>query len=298
MAYFGIPKSETVLTRLSYVIEPLELYGPIISSASWSDWPRHRKALAAPFNENIMRFVWTETLDQARQMLQLWVGMAESGISSVAEDMRTLSLNVLAATGFRRSYKFRGFSQPGTDETRSNRDALQTVLDNAILLMIFPPRMFSLPWLPRSWARIGKAAADFKQYLVQVLDEEIYLLDQGKGNTGGLMSSLVQALNTRKKQEAAVTSSNMDQTPSKGLSVEEIFGNMFLINFAGHDTTANTLAFSMILLAANPEIQDWVAEELQEVIKNPESETWDYNVLFPQLRRCRAVLVCIPLPQE
>lgn len=52
-------------------------------------------------NENIMRFVWDESLDQAREMLQSWTSGAEPGITrSVAEDTRMLSLNILAATGF------------------------------------------------------------------------------------------------------------------------------------------------------------------------------------------------------
>jgi cytochrome P450 len=240
-----------------------------------------------------MGFVWNESLGQAREMLQSWTSCAEPGIPSVAKDTRTLSLNVLAATGFRRSYKFRGSSQQGTDEARTYRDALQTVLDNAIFLMLAPPRLLSFPLLPRSWARIGKAAADFKQYMMHMLDEETSLLERGQTGTGSLMTSFVRALDTHQKEEATVKSS-ADQSPSKGLTVDEIFGNIFVINFAGHDTTANTLAFSMILLAANPEVQDWVAEELQEVTKNGDSERWDYSVLFPELKRCRAVLVSIP----
>jgi cytochrome P450 len=78
---------------------------------------------------------------------------------------------------------------------------------------------------------------------------------------------------------------------TRGLSVDEIFGNIFVINFAGHDTTANTLAFTMILLAANPEVQDWVREEVRRVTKAMDVADWDYERLFPQLTRCRAVLV-------
>jgi cytochrome P450 len=240
-----------------------------------------------------MGFVWNESLSQAREMLQSWTSSAEPGIPSVAKDTRTLSLNVLAATGFRRSYKFRSSGQQGTDEARTYRDALQTVLDNAIFLMLVPPRLLLFPFLPRSWARIGKAAADFKQYMMHMLDEETSLLERGKTGTGSLMTSFVRALDTHQKEEATVKSS-ADQSPSKGLTVDEIFGNIFVINFAGHDTTANTLAFSMLLLAANPEVQDWVAEELQEVAKDGDSERWDYSVLFPELKRCRAVLVSIP----
>jgi len=243
-----------------------------------------------PFNENIMRFVWSESLNQAREMLQSWTSGADPGRLSVAKDTRTLSLNVLAATGFRRSYKFRSSRQPETDEVRTYRDALQTVLNNAILLMLLPPRLLQLPLLPRSWAQIGKAAADFKQYMMHMLDEEMSLLNQGKMGTGSLMTSFVRALNTHRTEEATGTS-NANPSPSKGLTVDEIFGNIFVINFAGHDTTANTLAFSMLLLAANPEVQDWVSEEVREITGNGDSEKWDYTELFSDLKRCQAVLV-------
>lgn len=239
-----------------------------------------------------MTFVWEESINQAREMLQSWTSSAEPQAPSFAKDTRTLSLNVLAATGFRRSYKFRSSSQPGTDEARTYRDALQTVLDNAIFLMLMPRRLLFFPLRPKSWAQIGKAATDFKQYMIHMLDEETSLLNKGKTGTGSLMTSFVRALDTRQKGEADPKSST-HQTPSKGLSVDEIFGNIFVINFAGHDTTANTLAFSMLLLAANPEVQDWVAEELQEITTDHEEKKWDYGVLFPELKRCRAVLVCI-----
>ncbi len=80
--------------------------------------------------------------------------------------------------------------------------------------------------------------------------------------------------------------------------MSEILGNIFVINFAGHDTTANTLAFGMLLLAAHPEVQDWVAEEVQEIIKDGTSEIWDYDALFPRLKRCQAVLVSCSLSQR
>jgi len=266
------------------------VYGPCISTASWTDWPRHRKAIAAPFNESIMNFVWKESLKQTREMLQSWMISAEAGISSVAKDTRTLSLNVLAATGFNQSFEFRSSSQKAIDNASTYRDALQTVLDNVLLLMLMPPWLLRLPAMPRSWTRLGKAATEFKQYMVHMLDEETSLMDRGEKGTGSLMTSFVRALGTHQKEEA-IAKINEDQQ-SKGLTVDEIFGNIFVINFAGHDTTANTLAFSMLLLAANPEVQDWVGEEVREITVNDRSENWDYTQVFSDLKRCRAVLVC------
>jgi cytochrome P450 len=41
----------------------------------------------------------------------------------------------------------------------------------------------------------------------------------------------------------------------KGLTEEEIYGNIFVYNFAGHDTTATTLNWALYLLAAFPEVK-------------------------------------------
>lgn len=76
-----------------------------------------------------------------------------------------------------------------------------------------------------------------------------------------------------------------------GLTESEIFGNSFEFNSAGHDTTANTLSYCVLLLAAHPTYQDWIAEELQHVLNDDDSETWDYDETFPKLKRCLAILV-------
>ncbi|KAM0129220.1 hypothetical protein ACHAP3_007953 [Botrytis cinerea] len=155
-------------------------------------------------------------------MLKMWTQTSTPREISTAKDTRTLPLNVLAATGFRKSYKFRSSSEAGHDEAGSYRDALQTVLDNAILIR-----------------RVGRAAADFKKYMENVLDEESSSLKEGKAGNGTLMASLVRALGAHQKEEIA-SSRQTAQSPSKGLTVDEIFGDIFVINFAGHDTTANT----------------------------------------------------------
>ncbi|KAF2870624.1 cytochrome P450 [Massariosphaeria phaeospora] len=286
--------NHAIFTRRGDFVRPyhtyqlLEVYGPCISTADNANWARHRKVLAAPFNENIMNFVWNESLRQTRQMIEYWTTSesTRSFIPSVAQDTRTLSLNVLAATGFRRSVDFQG-SSSGAVETEagtfSYRDALQIVLDNVILLMVVPPRYLTNSWLPKSLLRLGKAAADFKMHMVRMLDEETSSLNRGEKGAGGIMTSFVRALDAHNKDDGS--------RGPKGMSVEEIFGNIFVINFAGHDTTANTLAFTMLLLAAFPEVQEWVAEEVRVVTANLDNEQWEYATLFPELKRCRAVLL-------
>jgi cytochrome P450 len=123
--------------------------------------------------------------------------------------------------------------------------------------------------------------------MVEMLEEETAALIQGKPGSGGIMASLVRAADTYSHEFTA--ESDMEAV-KRGLSVDEIFGNLFVINFAGHDTTANTLAFGMLLLAAHLELQAWLAEEIAIVTRGSLVETLDYKELFPQLKRCRTTM--------
>jgi hypothetical protein len=237
-----------------------------------------------------MKFVWTESLEQTRQMLASWTTpeLSAGGFNSVGKDTRTLSLNVLAATGFRRSFSFRSSSEKSADIdlASSYREALSIVLDNVILLLLIPYRYLQLSFLPTSLQRIGKAAAEYKEHMERMLDEETAAFKQGKVGADSIMTSFVRALNSYE--------SKYDESgKTQGLSKDEIFGDIFAINFAGHDTTANTLAFTMFLLAIEPELQEWVAEEVRQVAEDVEE--WDYVRMFPRLLRCRVILVCLIL---
>ncbi|KAK7978719.1 cytochrome P450 monooxygenase [Apiospora saccharicola] len=264
----------------------LELYGPCISSASWEEWPRHRKPVATPFNESLMKPVWDESLRQAKGMLASWTEKSEGGscgIPSYQADTRMLSLNVLAAIGFGSHYDFRGSDEPAAvgDEVGNYRDSLMTVLDNIILLMLVPFHV--LTKLPGRYARIGNAGIAFKRHLVKLLDDETAALNEGRPSSGAIMPSFARAAERYHREHPS--GDGKTAAKARGLSAEEIFGNLFVINFAGHDSTANTSAFAVLLLAAHPDIQAWVAEEVGHATKGYAAgaiEDWDYKTLYPR----------------
>ncbi|KAJ5280848.1 cytochrome P450 [Penicillium angulare] len=266
----------------------LEVYGPCISTADQDNWARHRKVVATPFNESAMSSVWDESIKQSEQMVEAWTSPGHGYIKSAAQDTRTVSLNVLAATGFRKSYPFQSANDPqkaNIDNTASYRDNLQIVLDNIIMLLVVPRKILTLPFAPNSWHKVAEASAGFQNYMAQMLDEETKAMNENKAGSGSMVTSFVRAMDLNQKTNAqakAISSS------SKGLTVEEIFGNMFAVNFAGHDTTANTLSFVMILLSAYPEVQGWVSEELQQL--TPEEMLGQYTNTFSKLHRCQALM--------
>ncbi|KAL5375432.1 hypothetical protein DPSP01_011239 [Paraphaeosphaeria sporulosa] len=207
------PDVESLFDR-GQMYKLLEVYEPCISTASAADWPRHRNTLAAPFNETAMGVVWSESLQQTEQMVEAWSSPSSGGITSVAKDIRILSLKVLAAIGFRRSFSFRQADDSvGIREgvVHSYRDALQIVLENLILLMLIPSRHLVYPWLPASLRRIGNAALDFKKHMVKMFDEENTSMNRGDKGSGSLMTSFIRALDVWNK--------GVESNVSQGLSV-------------------------------------------------------------------------------
>lgn len=65
--------------------------------------------IASCFNEPNNEIVWSESLSLARDMLKYWV--KKPSISSSADDLRTLSLHVLAGAGFGKSFEFEGHDE-------------------------------------------------------------------------------------------------------------------------------------------------------------------------------------------
>lgn len=73
-----------------------------------------------------------------------------------------------------------------------------------------------------------------------------------------LLSAMVSA------NEAA--KSEVGEKPVQGrpkyLTEEELWGNVFVFNLAGYETTASALSFALPYMAAYPEVQQWMMEEI------------------------------------
>lgn len=212
-------------------------------------------------------------------MLRYW--SSKPSIKTAADDLRTLSLHIMSRAGFGKSFKFQGHDEreaaAPADLSMSYKDSLQIILENCILVFALGTKFLANPWLPQKFRRIHDACTSFQNYMIQVYEEEKRAYAQGKSADRNFMTSLIRA--------------SQEETDSSlsGLTESEIYGNMFTFNFAGHDTTAHTFTFALYFLAANPEVQDWVSEEIHHVMGDREPHEWLLSD-FPLLKRCLAVM--------
>ena len=259
----------------------LDLFGSNVLTVEGAAWNRHRRITSPPFNERTSNLVWKEARRQAEEMLQGWVKHAE-GINTIESDTTILALHVLTAAGLGISYPFSGGLQtPVSGHSMTYRDALTMILLNLVLAIVTASIRLPTWILPRKVNAVREATDNFKQYMVEMLEKEKKSMELGKPESNNLMSSLIRASEANRVSEKG----------RNALTDDEIYGNLFAHNLAGHETISNTLAFAIALLAAYPEWQEWVGEEIDAVVGLDGAQLCDYENTFPQLKRCLAVMV-------
>ena len=272
------------------VYAPFDIFGRNVNSVEGEAWQRHRKITTPPFNERNSSLVWTESLQQAKEMLRVWLSKGENGTTGTADDTMLLALHVLTGAGFGMSYSFeRELTTPAAGHKMSYRDALRTLLAHVFITIMIGSAKLPSWLLPRKVAVVGEAMKEFKQYMVEMVDKERAAHTRGDAAGANLMSSLVRA------SEEADRAEEKGVQSKGGLTDAEIYGNLFIYNVAGHETTANILAYAVALLACYPQWQDWLGEEIDRVFvsETDANDAEQYSKVFPQLKRCLALMVSL-----
>ncbi len=279
----SIASRRTDFQKSEAMYKPLELFGPNLDTVEGETWQRHRRITTPPFNERNSNLVWRESTSQTEDMLRSWMSSgSERGITSTATDALTLALHVLTAAGFGKSYPFAGgLTKPSEGHSMAYKDALELILKNIMVAIVVSAIKLPAWMLPRKMFRVSEAIADFKIYMTEMVEEERRSMRNGEGDKDNLMSVLVRA----------AESSKADKKGRNSLTDDEIYGNLFIYSLAGHETTANTLAYAVALMATNKRVQDWIGEEISAVFGSDDDvDTRQYQTAFPKLRRCLALM--------
>ncbi|KAG9664695.1 putative cytochrome P450, partial [Aureobasidium melanogenum] len=130
--------------------------------------------------------------------------------------------------------------------------------------------------LPSTLKRLKLSVSEFRVYMRDLVRKET----QSSTKRANLLSALVSA------NEAA--KSEVGDKPVQGrpkyLTEEELWSNLFVFNLAGFETTASALSFALPYIAAYPETQQWMMEEVDQSY----TQDSDYTETFPKLMRCLA----------
>ena len=232
--------------------------------------------MAPNLNERIMETVWNESSDQARQMSSHLLENSAGITNGIDTSLRTVAINVIGQAGYGQSRAWT--SQPmalSAKEKLSYSDSIYLVMLNLVPAVFLSPGFLELPFMPESLQLLGKAKRDLPSDTRAMLEEERARAGQGQN----FMTMLVNFVD------------QSDETKgSQFMSNEEIQGNLFAFTGAGFETTSNTMFYAITLLAAYPQWQAWMQEELDREMPDA-SQTLDYASAYPRFLRCLAVMV-------
>jgi Cytochrome P450 len=280
-----------ITTRRNDFPKPIEMYkgvdiyGKNVVTCEGMMWRRHRKTTAPPFGEKNNRMVWQETLFQARGMMAHWSQSDESDekkssmgslLEQTSHDCMRLSLYVISRAGFDIRCEWPGQKSSDLKEgimsateipkghTMSYVDSMETLLHNMLPLFALPPQVIGKFSRIACMSLTRKGYAPFK--MLQLAHKSYYewgnymnelynrkkedIIDQKGVDADGmdLMGSMIRG-------SGQIPNTPNYGKPDVGLTREEILGNSFILFLAGHETAANSMHFSLLMLAARPSFQ-------------------------------------------
>jgi cytochrome P450 len=251
-------------------------YGQNVSSTNGEEWKRHRKITASAFNENSMHDVWDEAIKQASKLN--FAAETDRTLGRIRTTFDILAMHVLAVVGFGGDSLL---DSVPSGHHMSLMQCLGFILKHIMLTLIFNGLKAPNFLLPKVLQELKMSVAEFRLYMEEQVLRHMQVSNHNTNPTS-LLGRIVSA-NEAEKQQLQKS----EARPSY-LTESELYGNLFVFNLAGYETTASSFTFALSYLAAHPEAQDYIFEEVEKHYTS--SIDRDYSTVYPKLVRCQALM--------
>ena len=265
----------------------INIYGRNVINADGDVWRFHRRVTGPVFSERIHHAVWEESTNQAHLMMQSWLLSRDLEVDCVhipsfGDDTLRLGLNVITGAAYGCPLGWNE-SPPCASSTSLSYHASVEQLNAHLMSIFLTPRwLLRLAWRDSTWGRAWEAYTAFGGYMRGMLDRQRAHLNVGDDTEENLLTALIRA------EDVA------DEKDGRNMNAHEVMGNAFIFLFAGHETTANTLHYTFILLAQRPDIQQFLLDEVDDVYERAAQEgrrELEYELDFNRARWTFAIMV-------
>ncbi|KAI0916136.1 hypothetical protein AcW1_010008 [Taiwanofungus camphoratus] len=256
-------------------------WGMNLFVAEKETWQRHRKIISPAFNNRLYKLVWDKTMSCYFDMLshEGWSTRDTVKIPQVLKYTSKFAFLLIATCGFGLPFTWSydssgGLAPKGEDESNTMTVAEALRVETSTTLMKMAPKWaLKLPFKLAGEVAMAHEILD-KFMHAQVDQRKVEVRTQLAMNEEG--SDDIFSLLVRANEVNALS----DQSRKLTLNDEELIGNVFLLLFAGHETTAHTLSATFALLAVHQDIQEEIYRQIMDVVgpdSNPKIE--DYHKL-------------------
>ncbi|KAH6873723.1 cytochrome P450 [Coprinopsis sp. MPI-PUGE-AT-0042] len=245
----------------------------LVAAEGGEEWRRHRRVMGPAFSNDLYQLVWKKTAETYRDMCAAegWNDKKVVEVERIQKQTFQLALLVIGSCGF--GFNFTWTDPPvSADGTMSLQRALE-VLNSRQVLVLVPSWVKRLPF--KYMSEYNQANEKVTEWMaIQAASRKELVRAAGNGGASGLQDDCFTLL----------VKANESENPKFKLTDQELIGNIFLLLFAGHETTAHSFAATLAQLAVHQDVQQDVLDQILSVVG------WDREPEFEQYHSLNKVL--------
>jgi cytochrome P450 len=245
--------------QMKRALEPLLGDGLFISDGK--TWSSRRRIQTPMFDNSHIQMYSKIMISTIEEMVENWQAQGDGAEIEAHTEMAKLAAEIIARTLF------------GEKLGAENSEAVVGAFADyqSVVKQMALSNFLGLPdWMPNVNAKIGKAKKA-GQTIHNAVDAIIALAEKG-GHEGTMVDELIKA--------------NQSEEGIDLMTREQIRNEIIVLFMAGHETTANVLAWTWYLISQSPEVEKKLHEELDEVLSGRVPEYADVD----NLKYTRAIL--------
>lgn len=232
--------------------------GDSLLTSDGDDWRPRRRLMQPVFHHRHVTGFGALITKETLAMLEPWQPLAAQGRAfDLAAEMINLTLHILLTCLF-----------SAYEEKRLNAIVEATTIQNQDMMLRTSVPFYPPPFVPtrHNW-RLRWAMHTLDQIMFDLIDHH----RRNPAESGDLLSLLIES---------------HDEETGRGMTDQQLRDELLSLFFAGHETTANTLAWMFYLLASHPEVVRRLQAEIEAQIgqRPPTMEN------LPDLPYCQNVI--------
>jgi cytochrome P450 len=213
-----------------------------ILGSDGEEWKRLRRPANPIFSQSFQPEVFSPCVLETLDALDERVNRHHGKPIEVKDLMELMSLDILGRGVF--SHDFGAVKSLGNSNYYKLYSDIMKFLFNPIYFII--PRLAKLSFGPPD--RTHKKIIEFNNFILSLISQRRKDLESGKFlDSKDLLSTMLR---------------HDPDNPYDPLTDQELVHNINVFFFAGHDTTANTLAYALYYLARNRDVQEKLKKEI------------------------------------
>ncbi|KAL1813811.1 hypothetical protein ACET3Z_023876 [Daucus carota] len=221
------------------------MFGNGLVMVEGDDWVRHRHVITPAFSPANLKAMGSLMIETTNEMLDRWTSLIHSGHQEIDVEREIISTagEIIAKTSF-------GMSYENGKKVLEKLRAMQQTLFNSNRYVGVP---FSKFLYPKQYLEAKRLGNEIDVLLLSIINDRIKSKDTASGAQKNLLGLML-------------ADNCVDGRLVNSLTTRELVDECKTFFFGGHETTALTLSWTLLLLAMHPEWQNQLREEIRQVV--------------------------------